>query len=62
MDHFRRDCGLVNEHQARCLERRLLGFGRSVRSRNIKPILLGRERAARGCHLVRSLRFLWGET
>ena len=40
-DHFRRDRGLVNEHQARCLERRLLSFQRSARSRNIRPILLG---------------------
>ena len=40
-DHFRRDRGLVNEHQARRLERRLLSFERCARSRNIRPILLG---------------------
>lgn len=40
-DHFRRDRGLVNEHQARRLKRRLLGFQRGARSRNIRTILLG---------------------
>jgi hypothetical protein len=40
-DHFRRDRGLLNEHQARCLKRRLLGFQRGARSRNIRAILLG---------------------
>jgi hypothetical protein len=40
-DHFRRDCGLVNEHQARRLKRKLLGFQRGARSRNIRTILLG---------------------
>src|SRR5450432_2736243 len=29
-DHFRRDRGLVNEHQARRLKRRLLGFQRGA--------------------------------
>jgi hypothetical protein len=40
-DHFRRDRGLVNEHQARRLKRRLLGFQRGARRRNIRTILLG---------------------
>jgi hypothetical protein len=40
-DHFRRDRGLVNEHQARRLKRRLLSFQRGARSRNIRTILLG---------------------
>src|ERR1700682_3122578 len=40
-DHFRRDRGLVNEHQARRLKRRLLGFQRGACSRNIRTILLG---------------------
>jgi hypothetical protein len=39
-DHFRRDRGLVNEHQARRLKRRLLGFQRDARSRNIRTMLL----------------------
>ena len=40
-DHFRRDRSLVNEHQARRLERRLLSFQHGARSRNIRAILLG---------------------
>jgi hypothetical protein len=40
-DHFRRDRSFVNEYQARRLKRRLLGFQRGARSRNIRAILLG---------------------
>jgi len=40
-NHFRRDRGLVNEHQARRPKRRLLGFQRGAGSRNIRTILLG---------------------
>ena len=40
-DHFRRDRGLVNEHQALSLKRRLLGSQRGARSRNVRTILLG---------------------
>ena len=36
-----RDRGLVNEHQAGRLKRRLLGFQRGARCRDIRTILLG---------------------
>jgi hypothetical protein len=40
-DHLRRDRRLVDEHQTRRIEARLLGFQLGARSRDVKTILLG---------------------
>ena len=40
-DHLGRNRSLVNEHQVRRIERRLLGLELSARGGNIRTVLLG---------------------
>ena len=40
-NHFRRDRGLVDEHETRCFELGLLGFQFRAGRRDIRTILLG---------------------